>query len=88
MRSPVSQRSRRAPPKRHFSPLDSNKSVWEIKNSTWEFSPFEMSNPIKVRGKLTGVPVFHLVLFHAVRAGESPSCWKSTRHFPTALSNL
>lgn len=87
MRTPVSQRRRRVPPKRHFSPLDSYKSGREIKNLAWEFSPFEMSNPIKVREKLTSVPVFHLFLFHAVGGGVA---LKLEIHaaFPTALFTL
>lgn len=85
MRTPVSQRSRRVPPERHFSPLDSYKSVREIKNLAWEFSP---SNLIEVREKLTSLPVFHLFLFHVVwgEGGGSPSNWKSTQHFQLLFS--
>lgn len=74
MRTPVSQRSRRVPPKRHFSPLDSYKSVREIKNLAWEFSPFEMSHLIKVRENAVG--------------GASPSNWKSTQHFNCSFHPL
>lgn len=83
MRTPVSQRSRRVPPKRHFSPLDSYKSVREIKNLAWEFSPLEMSKLIKVRAKLTCSSV-----------SFSPLSWggalklETRAAFPTALFTL